>query len=138
MNEREELNKVRPTVNEVLEKVFPGIKIEVEDDELVVQEEGVRFGPVIETVKGIGNREREVVKWWVGREEYDPGVRYYPDGSGEPPSVDTVDVIEPSHLGEAISVMVAEIAKTRANWALEEISCREMAEEIDEEWPDAG
>jgi len=98
-------------------KISPAeIKEDRESYSLSVGEYSIcRTEQIVETSTG----SSVLYKWLVSKEIYYPGVRYYKDGSGEPPSTDVADIEQYDFYGQAIVRMIQEIVSDYVNVALE-------------------
>ena len=66
--------------------------------------------------------------------DYDPGVRYYPDGSGEPPSADVVDIGEPQADFDTQVLEALKLAMEKRLYDFQEMENEQRyAEELEEE-----
>jgi hypothetical protein len=126
----QEIELVRSTVASVL-----GEKVEVE---VLDDGETIRIG----NVSGIAVDENEVAtiggrrtrrEFTLLKFVYDPGVRYYPDGSGEPPSEDceSVGASDPG-IGHVLAKACAQHIENEVWDCLQARDEAEMAEEMQE------
>jgi hypothetical protein len=136
------LNKVVPILWEG-KKNRPEIKIEVQDgDPFICLDGGIYITPVLtERInRGILAKKKKKtgifdMMYQLQVATYDPGVRYYKDGSGQPPSEDIEDVGEP--IGNAyIAVQRAldMIWKQRLDGLMESVSMAEQEEDEKALW----
>ena len=98
MNEKEQIEEKLTELYELIKHVMselnlssvPEVKIEGDEDEKYVSiDEWITIYPEFKTVEiGIGKAKKSILFYQLQHVVYDPGVRYYPDGSGEPPSTD--------------------------------------------------
>ena len=80
--------------------------------------------------------ERDVILWDVWAYDYNPGVHYYSDGSGEPPSVDEREMGSSLSLYEAIKLITLDIFRCQYDSTMEQMSYEdnEIDEALQPEW----
>jgi hypothetical protein len=118
--------------------VIPGIKTSVEvredkadDDQCyndIVIEGWIYLHPYLKTKRVIG-RDQHEVRYAITHEEVIPGVRYYADMSGEPDTVDFVEVADNLTLDEALKKAWELVLDNLINHAKEADYCEEMFQE---------
>jgi hypothetical protein len=70
--------------------------------------------------------------WIVYKTTYDPGRAYYPDGSGDPPSWDTQQLLETPSVGEAVKKMILTWVESQIEDTFTAIGEEEMEEGLAE------
>jgi len=91
-------------------------------------------------VDGIGGqKEQKTILWDVWTYDYDPGVRYYPDGSGQPPSWDDRQMGVGLTITEAVSCIITDMLKAQHSCVMENAYFENLHKEEElhpeEAWP---
>lgn len=82
-----------------------------------------------------GKKMRKVIQWRISWLVYDPGVRYYPDGSGEPPSEELVEGELYENFEYATIAVLNKLITERINDGFQaeaEIEMEKLAEQLED------
>ena len=129
------VNQAFPVVIKACEAIKYGGKIEVIADDH--SDPVISFGcyeimPVLAKEHTICE-DQWSEKWTVLQLDYYPGVRYYSDMSGEPPSVDVSEVLEDVSLHTAICYCLEKCVRDELNNYFESLEMEAMMN-ADDEW----
>lgn len=132
-----EMARLLTTLKRVWENVFPGREIEFKmvnekDEAFIMLDNFFIITPVFVRAESIIDTYRELV-WDMSYEKVVHGVRYYKDGSGEPDSIDIVDVRSYINTGKVIFQVVTFFAGMYASNMLEREAEEALAKEYERE-----
>ena len=124
----EEVRQVTFDVSKRIEQIMVGTGLDIvtscncdEYTTPTVELDCVAIGIAIEIEDG------EPLKYWAYRENIDPGVRYYPDGSGDTPSSDLIPLGD-TH--ENMDEAIVEAVKAAVEAMIREFFDREREEHV--------
>jgi len=120
---------------EIIRSLLPkDTKVEYGDDDMYGDEEK-QAGKVIHIEEGAydlvpvhgkyetnsigGKKSHDTILWDVWTYDYNPGVSYYPDGSGEPPSTDERELGTDKTLQEAIKLILDDMFRINLDAVME-------------------
>jgi len=144
-NIAEALKKAEEMARSYLNDVGLDVEVKIEDDgysDPLLNLEGVCLFPQVEQEDILSIRtgphcdpghmkSPERIRWYVQVIVHDPGVRYYPDGSGQPPSDDIADIDNYWDLSRALIKAIGLIVEDRLSNAAENYAMDRMAEQED-------